>query len=79
MTRLGQPTPKIVKDIKKAVVRACSQFDYTVVDAGTQVEGRDFLIKIWKMIAMKLISPWSIQDSAPIPFHPGIVPNPIDT
>ena len=51
MTRLGNPVPKLVKEMG-AEIKKCSRAQgFKVIDAGTSVGGRDFLIKIWKMIA----------------------------
>lgn len=51
MTRLGKPIPQQVAEIGVAVKAVCNQHNYKVIDAGSQVTGRDFLMKIWKMIA----------------------------
>ncbi len=56
MTRLGKPVIKPVQDIRNAVTRACSNFDYQVIDASSRVTGRDFLLKIWKLIASTPLS-----------------------
>jgi len=51
MTRLGRRVPKPVADIRDVVVGLCGRFDYRIIDASQKVTGRDFLLKIWKMIA----------------------------
>ena len=51
MTRLGNPVHPMVNNIRDGVVRCCNHYDYDVIDASTRVTGRDFLVKIWKMIA----------------------------
>ena len=51
MTRLGRPIPKEITDIGNAITRICESNGFTVVDASTQITGRDFLLKIWKQIA----------------------------
>lgn len=51
MTRLGQPIPPDVEKIRNAITSICKNHDYTVIDASTQITGRDFLLKIWKQIA----------------------------
>ena len=56
MTRLGNPIPKSVLNIENAVKSACKKFNYQVIDASSQVTGRDFLLKIWKIIASALLS-----------------------
>ncbi len=51
MTRLGRPVPDEVKTIRNSIEDSCKKAGYTVIDAGAQVTGRDFLLKIWKLIA----------------------------
>lgn len=51
MTRLGLAVPAEVQKIREAVTQTCDEFGYSVVDASSRVSGRDFLLKIWKMIA----------------------------
>jgi len=51
MTRLGKPVPDMVKEIGQEVKKCCINANYTVIDAGAKITGRDFLTKIWKMIA----------------------------
>lgn len=51
MTRLGKPIPTGVAEIGATVESVCKQHQYKVIDAASQVTGRDFLMKIWKMIA----------------------------
>ena len=56
MTRLGSPIPNSVQDVRNAVTAACDNFDYQVIDASSKVTGRDFLLKIWKLIASAPLS-----------------------
>lgn len=65
MTRLGKPVPKMVKDIGVEVKNCCRKDKYVVIDAGTRISGRDFLIKIWKMIASSPIAVGVIHESIP--------------
>ena len=51
MTKLGRPIPEQVNVIGDAITSICSQCGFTVIDASTQITGRDFLLKIWKKIA----------------------------
>ena len=51
MTQLGDPVPDGVEAIRRSVSDLCIDAGYEVVDARTQVTGRDFLLKIWTMIA----------------------------
>jgi len=51
MTRLGHPIPKEVQAIRKAVSSLCAEIEYDVIDASSRVTGRDFLLKIWRLIA----------------------------
>jgi hypothetical protein len=50
MTRIGKPRPSILDAIRNDVIDSCKEVNYRVIDASTQITGRDFLLKIWKMI-----------------------------
>ena len=56
MTRPGHPIPRPVADIRNSVTKLCKKQDYQVIDAGSKVTGRDFLLKIWKLIASTPLS-----------------------
>lgn len=56
MTRLGGDVPAGVEAMRTAVTRLCWNVDYEVIDAHSQVTGRDFLMKIWKLIASTPLS-----------------------
>ena len=56
MTRLGNPVPPIIDEIRVSVQACCDLFGYTVIDAQARVTGRDFLLKIWKLIASTPLS-----------------------
>ena len=56
MTRLGEPAPKPVQEIRRSITRVCAEFDYGVIDASSRITGRDFLLKIWKLIAATPLS-----------------------
>ena len=56
MTRLGGDVPAGVEAMRTAVTRLCRSVDYKVIDAHSQVTGRDFLMKIWKLIASTPLS-----------------------
>jgi len=65
MTRLGNPVPKMVKDIGTKVKKCCRNQKYVAIDAGTRVTGRDFLNKIWKMIASSPLAVGVVHESIP--------------
>lgn len=56
MTRLGIPIPPEVKKIRESLQKLCKQQKYKIIDASSQVTGRDFLLKIWKLIAASPLS-----------------------
>jgi len=56
MTRIGHPIPEEVEEIRRIVTEICNEFDYKVIDAATTITGRDFLLKIWKLIASTPLS-----------------------
>jgi len=51
MTRLGEPISNELNEIKNMLQRICTQKKYEVLDANSEITGRDFLLKIWKLIA----------------------------
>ncbi len=65
MTRLGNPIPAMVEEIRTAVEECCDNFDYAVIDAASIVSGRDFLLKIWKFIASTPLSVGVIHEEIP--------------
>ena len=65
MTRLGRPVPEMVNEIREAVSEVCEQYDYTLVDARAGVTGRDFLLKIWRMIASAPLSVGVVHEDIP--------------
>lgn len=56
MTRLGKPIPPEVEYIRASITGICKNHDFKVIDAASKVTGRDFLMKIWKMIASTPLS-----------------------
>lgn len=56
MTKLGPPVPRSVRAIHDIVIELCGDFGYRVIDANSRVTGRDFLLKIWKLIASAPLS-----------------------
>lgn len=56
MTRLGHPVPETVASIRDVVTELCNNNDFEVIDASSRVTGRDFLLKIWRLIASAPLS-----------------------
>lgn len=48
MTKLGNPVPEIIRDIRVKLSSELKKYDIDEIDATLQVTGRDFLLKIWK-------------------------------
>ncbi len=65
MTRLGKPIPKAVSSIRDDIASCCKSNQYTVIDASSLITGRDFLIKIWKMIAASPLSVGVVHEKIP--------------
>lgn len=65
MTRLGKPVPKMVTDIRTSVEKCCKPFKYKVIDAQSEVTGRDFLLKIWMLISSTPLSVGIVHESIP--------------
>jgi hypothetical protein len=56
MTRLGATIPDALLNIRDVVTELCREVNYEVIDASSQVTGRDFLLKIWRLIASSPLS-----------------------
>ena len=50
MTQLGDPVPEKIEKIRVEISDVLEGFSYTLLDANSKVTGRDFLIKIWRLI-----------------------------
>ncbi|NBB79959.1 MAG: hypothetical protein GVY36_11025 [Verrucomicrobia bacterium] len=50
MTQLGEPVPEKLEEIRVEISDALEGFRYGLLDANSKVTGRDFLIKIWRLI-----------------------------
>jgi hypothetical protein len=50
MTRLGQPIPTEIENIRLELSNLLAKHQITEIDADTVVTGKDFLMKIWNMI-----------------------------
>jgi len=50
MTQLGEPVSNIVNQIREDLVNRLTRRRIKVIDAESEVSGRDFLLKIWKLL-----------------------------
>lgn len=67
ITRLGRPVPKQALKMRECITKICHQYDYKVIDAGIEVTGRDFLLKIWRLIASTPIAIAISHEEFPLP------------
>lgn len=51
MTRLGKPRPSMIDNIHEQIKKCCAVHNCKVIDANSRITGRDFLLKIWNLIA----------------------------
>jgi hypothetical protein len=56
MTKLGSPISEDIINIRNSIAQECENHKYELIDASQQITGRDFLLKIWKLIAATPIS-----------------------
>lgn len=49
MTKLGQPIPSIVVEIREEIQRILTEVNYNLIDANSITTGKDFLYKIWQI------------------------------
>ncbi|NYT27839.1 MAG: hypothetical protein H0A76_08055 [Candidatus Thiodubiliella endoseptemdiera] len=66
ITQLGSSVPTLVTDIQKNITTYCQSFGYQVIDASEETTGRDFLLKIWKLIESVAICIVIIHEDTPI-------------
>jgi hypothetical protein len=66
ITQLGKTKPALVADIQKSIKKCCQSFEYEVIDAGAETTGRDFLLKIWKLIESVPICVVIIHEDIPV-------------
>ncbi len=50
MTQLGTPIPQEIRNIRNTLEKYLKQRKFKVIDANSVIRGKDFLLKIWKMI-----------------------------
>lgn len=50
MTQLGQPVPEIIQEVRDSLSEVLSKSDIDLIDANSVVTGKDFLIKIWRLL-----------------------------
>ncbi len=72
MTQLGDPVPEGVEAIRRSVSDLCGNGGYEVIDARTDVTGRDFLLKIWRMIASTPFAVGVCHEEIPFPAQANI-------
>ena len=66
MTKLGDPVHPAVMAVRDEVTRICNAHDYGVIDANARVTGRDFLVKIWRLVAETPLSIGVIHEHIPV-------------
>ena len=54
------------------VTELCGEFDYEVIAASSRVTGRDFLLKIWKLIASAPLTIGICHEDIPVPTQTNI-------
>ncbi len=50
MTQIGKPVPTIAQEIRRRIKSNLSSAGFGLIDSGSQVTGRDFLMKIWNLM-----------------------------
>lgn len=72
MTRLGTPVPEEVEAIRHSLTGLCAAVGYQVIDARARVTGRDFLMKIWRLIASAPLAVGICHEEIPWPTQANI-------
>lgn len=63
MTQLGTPIPRGVKKIREQLTKILSECEMKEIDAGSEITGKDFLLKIWRMIVTVPLGIAIVDDS----------------
>jgi hypothetical protein len=63
MTQLGTPIPREVKKIREELTEILSKYGMKEIDAGSEITGKDVLLKIWRMIVSVPLGIAIIDDS----------------
>lgn len=50
MTQLGQPIPYAIQEVRNTLSDILSKHNIVLIDANSVVTGKDFLIKIWRLL-----------------------------
>lgn len=50
MSKLGNSVPEDVQKIRAALTANLAEFEFSIIDAESEVTGRDLLLKIWKQV-----------------------------
>ena len=66
MTRLGKPVPEEVREMRRSVTELCRASGYNVIDASARVTGRDFLLKIWRLVASAPLAVGICHEAIPL-------------
>ena len=72
MTHLGEPIPPGVILMNNIVKTCCRTVDFSVVDATAQITGRDYLLKIWRLVASTPLSVAIVHEDIPPPTQANI-------
>ncbi|TAK73659.1 MAG: hypothetical protein EPO11_08050 [Gammaproteobacteria bacterium] len=59
--------PRQAIKMRESITKICRRYNYKVIDAAIEVTGRDFLLKIWKLIASTPISVAINHEEFPLP------------
>ena len=67
MTKLGSPVPDEIDDVRAALQQELLRYGFQFIDANSAVTGRDFLLKIWRMILSVPVGIGIICEGLPSP------------
>lgn len=66
MTQLGGDIDPDILNIRADIERSCSNYKFQLIDASSATTGRDFLLKIWNLIASVPLVVGIVHDSMPL-------------
>lgn len=65
MTQLSTPIPREITNIRRTLKKYLKQREFNAIDANSDISGRDFLMKIWKMVLSVPVGIAIISDDLP--------------
>jgi len=67
MTKLGEPLPPEITRIRDSLETLLARRDIHMIDANSEITGKDFMVKIWEMVVSVPLGIAILSDELPVP------------